>query len=69
LSWNYLTSPAYWAVNLVEAKIGNSESLVASKFFVTIVDSGTSYIMMPLPDHAMLKKTLKVYGIDFNSVV
>jgi len=48
VSWNPLVNSLYWTVRLLGAKVGDKE--LAIKASQAIIDSGTSYILMPQND-------------------
>lgn len=55
ITWNYLLNKNYWAVTLTKVSVlGTSSFDLGTSSTVTIVDSGTSYMLMPTKDHAVL---------------
>ena len=62
ISWNPLTSLSYWAVRLVTAKLKSPSDSTAFDLepssYVAIVDSGTSYTLLPVNDHMKLRNRL-----------
>ena len=49
LTWNDLVNTHYWSLNLVGAKIGGNNLPLSSN--IAIVDTGTSYMLMPSQDY------------------
>lgn len=49
VTWNSLISNAYWAVSLLGASLGDWDLETNTK--MVILDSGTSYVMMPTADY------------------
>jgi hypothetical protein len=45
ITWNDLVNTHYWSVGLVAAKIGDKSLPISTN--VAIVDTGTSYLLMP----------------------
>ena len=44
-TWNELVNSNYWSVQLVGARLGDKQLQMSTN--VAIVDSGTSYLLMP----------------------
>lgn len=62
ITWNPLVDINYWTVGLSSAKIGNYQfKLDTNK---AIIDSGTSYILMPSDDFNEFKEYLKNKNLD-----
>ncbi|CDW83892.1 eukaryotic aspartyl protease family protein [Stylonychia lemnae] len=62
LTWNTLVDINYWTLQLNSAKIGNYQfKLDTNK---VIIDSGTSYILMPTDDFSEFKQYLAGKGLD-----
>jgi hypothetical protein len=45
ITWNDLSNTNYWSVSLVAATVGTSDIVLSTK--TAIVDTGTSYLLMP----------------------
>ena len=45
VTWNDLSNTNYWSVSLVAATVGSSDIALSTK--TAIVDTGTSYLLMP----------------------
>jgi hypothetical protein len=45
VTWNDLVNTHYWSVGLVAATVGDNSIPIVSN--VAIVDTGTSYLLMP----------------------
>lgn len=52
ITWNYLVNTNYWAVELVKVNVKGFD--LKTRSTVAIVDSGTSYVMLPKEDHRKL---------------
>ena len=51
VTWNDVIDSHYWSLNLVDAKLGQMQIKLTTNF--AIVDSGTSYILMPKCKHSL----------------
>ena len=69
--WHDLTDKTHWAVNIKAASLrkGDKELLdFKTKSTRVIVDTGTSYTLMPVEDYQNLIKTLnEEYNFDLDS--
>jgi len=65
VTWNDLINDHYWSVSLVRVRLGEKEVPISTS--TAIVDTGTSYLLVPSTDFAYLtqefSKTMKC-GID-----
>ena len=52
ITWNPLVNLDYWTVNLSSVLIG--DQILESDSFTAVVDSGTSYVVMPYKDFGLL---------------
>jgi hypothetical protein len=50
--WNELVNINYWSLNLVGARFGNKSLALSTQ--LAIVDSGTSYLLLPKSKHNIL---------------
>lgn len=71
VTWNSLVNQYYWSVKLVSVKVNDTQgtggtSDLATRSSIAIVDSGTSYLLMPVEDFSRLLTVLNgAYGMSF----
>ena len=62
INWSELVTTNYWAVNLVGAKVKSTREKpdfdLDPSSNMAIVDSGTTYVLMPVRDHLKLRSHL-----------
>lgn len=66
MTWNSLISDDYWTVSLIEVNIEGSRSIPIS-VNKAIIDSGTSYIIVPKQDFSYISGSFsksRICGID-----
>ena len=69
ITWNNLKNKSYWSLNLIAAKLANSTFNFETDALSAIVDSGTSYVMMPTSDYdRLIKHFASQYGINFKAI-
>ncbi|CDW80046.1 pepsinogen a [Stylonychia lemnae] len=60
-TWNELINSNYWSVQLVGARLGDKQLQMSTN--IAIVDTGTSYLLMPNPDFDQLVTYFQNYLI------
>ena len=73
ITWNTLENDLYWTVNLIKVGINQPKSSqnttlldIGTKSSYAILDSGTSYVLMPTADRQTLVNYLKSdFGVYF----
>ena len=71
VTWHSLVNQYYWSVRLVSVKVKDSAGLnatsdLATRSSIAILDSGTSYLLMPVEDFTSLLTMLtNDFGLEF----
>lgn len=67
ITWNKLVNLDYWTVNLSQVFFG--EFVLESDSRTAIIDSGTSYVVMPYKDFGLLLLFLEEYDLKFKEAI